>query len=194
MASPELPELLLDSVQSWQDWLLANGATSKGVWLVLHKKGGDVTTLTYVDALDEALCAGWIDGQVRKRDEGSYFQRMTPRRSGSRWSARNVERVAQLTEEGRMRPEGQAAVDAARASGEWDRAYSGSAGAVVPEDLQQAIDAVPSAARTFASANAANRYAVIYRVEATKTTKGRAKCIERLVARMASGELPHTQG
>ena len=194
MASPELPELLVDDVHAWHDWLLANHATSDGVWLVLHKKGGDVTTLTYADALDEALCSGWIDGQVAKRDDGSYVQRMTPRRTGSRWSARNVERAERLREEGRMRPEGQAAIDAAVANGEWARAYAGSASASVPHDLQQAIDAVPAAARTFSTASAANRYAVIYRVEATKTAKGRAQCIERLVAKMATGELPHPQG
>ena len=115
----ELPELLLPDAAAWRAWLAENHASSPGVWLVLTKKGGRVTELDYAAALDEALCFGWIDGQVGRRDEGSTRQRFTPRRSRSTWSRRNVEHIARLTAEGRLTPAGQAAVDAAKADGRW---------------------------------------------------------------------------
>jgi len=115
----ELPELLLPDAAAWRAWLAENHASSPGVWLVLTKKGGRVTELDYAAALDEALCFGWIDGQVSRRDEGSTRQRFTPRRSRSTWSRRNVEHIARLTAEGRLTPAGRAAVDAAKADGRW---------------------------------------------------------------------------
>jgi uncharacterized protein YdeI (YjbR/CyaY-like superfamily) len=115
----ELVELLVQDAEAWRAWLDNHHADHPGVWLVLHKKGGQTTTLTYPQALDEALCFGWIDGQIGRRDDDSYRQRFTPRRPNSPWSARNVEYVARLTEAGRMRPAGLAAVDAAKAQGRW---------------------------------------------------------------------------
>ncbi len=113
----ELPELLVPDASAWREWLGANHSVSPGVWLILHKKGGSVTGLTYAAALDEALCVGWIDGQARRRDEGSSFQRFTPRGPRSIWSVRNIGFIERLTAEGRMMPAGQAAVDAAKADG-----------------------------------------------------------------------------
>ena len=115
----DLPELLVPDAEAWRSWLDQHHAESPGVWLVLHKKGGHVTALNYDDALDEALCVGWIDTQGRRRDDGSTFVRFTPRRPKSNWSARNIGIVARLTAEGRMRPAGQAAIDAAKAGGRW---------------------------------------------------------------------------
>ncbi|MFC6286873.1 YdeI family protein [Nocardioides sp. GCM10027113] len=116
---PELHELLVADAAEWRVWLEQHHADTPGVWLVLHKKGGSVTALTYEDAVLEALCFGWVDGQNRRRDEGSTFQRFTPRRARSTWSASNVARVERLEAEGRMRPAGRAAVEAAKADGRW---------------------------------------------------------------------------
>jgi uncharacterized protein YdeI (YjbR/CyaY-like superfamily) len=128
----ELAELLLPDAAAWRAWLEQHHADSPGVKLVLGKKGGTVTALTYDAALEEALCFGWIDGQVTRRDEGSFFERFTPRRPSSTWSKRNVDRVAQLEAAGRMHDAGRAAVASAKADGRWERAYAGSSEAVLP--------------------------------------------------------------
>jgi uncharacterized protein YdeI (YjbR/CyaY-like superfamily) len=118
----ELPEVLVPGAAGWRDWLRERHADAPGAWLVLHRKGGSVTALTYEDAVLEALCFGWIDGQARRRDDESTFIRMTPRRPRSGWSASNVARVARLEADGRMQPAGRAAVEAAKADGRWERA------------------------------------------------------------------------
>src|SRR5579871_3326339 len=138
MAEP-LKELVVEDAPAWRRWLSREHQRSPGVWLVLHKKGGSVTRLTYPDALDEALCFGWIDGQLSTRDGGSYRQRFTPRRPGSAWSARNVQRVERLDREGRLDASGRAAVERARADGNWNQAYASSSKATVPEDLAKAL-------------------------------------------------------
>lgn len=189
----ELPELLVPSVAEWHAWLIAHHATSPGVWLVLTRKGGTVTSLTYDEALDEALCFGWIDGQIRRRDAESTFQRTTPRGPRSRWSARNVGHVARLTEEGRMTPAGLAAVAAAQADGRWDEAYQGSASMVMPPELLAAIAAVPAAQATYDRLTAQNRYALYHRLTALRTEAGRSRRIEQFVAMLARGETPYPQ-
>ncbi len=127
MVEAELEELLVADAAAWRAWLVEHGADSPGVWLVLTKKGGTTTALGYQDAVDEAICHGWIDGQLRTRDAASMCIRFTPRRARSVWSARNVDRVERLTAAGRMQPAGIAQVDAAKADGRWDRAYGGAA-------------------------------------------------------------------
>ena len=144
----ELPELLVPDSANWHAWLVENHENEPGVRLVLHKKSGTVTTLTYDQALDEALCVGWIDGQVNRRDEGSYYQRFTPRTKRSAWSARNVGNIARLDAEGRLLPPGRAAVEAAQADGRWERADDGSATATGPDDLARAIAENTSACET----------------------------------------------
>ncbi|MGX7678055.1 YdeI/OmpD-associated family protein [Jatrophihabitans sp. DSM 45814] len=193
MAAAELPELLLPDAPAWRKWLVANHDDSAGVWLVLHKKGGTVTDLTYDDALDEALCFGWIDGQVHKRDDGSYRQRFTPRRTKSPWSARNVSHVSRLLEAGLMTPAGQAAVDAAKADGRWEQAYAPQSTAEMPADLMAAIAAVPAAQSMYDVLNSANRFALYYRVNEAKRPATRASRIEQFVAMLARGETPHPQ-
>ncbi|QIK83865.1 YdeI family protein [Sanguibacter sp. HDW7] len=173
---------------AWSAWLAAHEDSSDGVWLVLAKKGTTTpTTLTYADALDAALCSGWIDGQKRSLDEAVFLQRFTPRRRRSMWSARNVEHVARLEAEGRMRARGRAEVDAARADGRWDRTYAGSATIEVPDDLAEALAATPGAAEAFATLNSANRYSVLHPVVTARpgATRERvvARAVERLVAR-----------
>ncbi|MBV9823882.1 MAG: YdeI/OmpD-associated family protein, partial [Actinobacteria bacterium] len=171
----ELPELLVPDAAAWRAWLADHHADSPGVWLVLSKKGGRVTALDYAAALDEALCFGWIDGQVGRRDEGSMRQRFTPRRARSAWSKRNVEHVARLTAEGRMTPAGQAAVAAAQADGRWQAAYAGSAAAEFPPDLAAALAGNPPAQAMWEVLTSQNRYAITYRIGQVKRPETRAR-------------------
>ncbi|WP_209021962.1 hypothetical protein [Nocardioides sp. 503] len=124
MAAPEVEELLVPDAGAWRAWLESHHGDAPGVWLVLDKKGDTVTALTYAQAVEEALCFGWIDGQARRREEGGTFIRMTPRRARSNWSVSNVERVERLDAEGRMHAAGWAAVEVARANGSWDAAVA----------------------------------------------------------------------
>lgn len=187
----ELAELLLPTSDAWRSWLERQHASSPGVWLVLHKKGGSVTQLTYEDALQEALCYGWIDGQVSRRDEQSYRQRFTPRRRGSAWSRTNVERVDALIAAGLMQPAGLAEVEAAQADGRWGKAYAGQASAELPDDLATAIAAVPAAQAMLDKLDSANRYALIYRVNDAKRADTRERRIRQFVAMLARGETLH---
>ena len=189
----DLPELLVADAAAWRAWLLEHHASAPGVWLVLHKKGGEVTALTYEDAVLEALCFGWIDGQGRRRDEGSSFQRMTPRGRRSRWSQTNVARVGRLEEEGRMHESGRAAVRAAQADGRWEQAYAGPATAVVPDDLAEAIAANPDAQAMFEVLTSANRFALIHRLGAVKRPETRTRKIREFVEMLARHETPYPQ-
>jgi uncharacterized protein YdeI (YjbR/CyaY-like superfamily) len=189
----ELEELLVQDAAEWRAWLEANHKESPGVWLVLHKKGGDATELDYDAALDEALCFGWIDGQARRRDDASYFQRMTRRTSKSPWSARNVGHVARLETAGKMREAGRAAVESAKADGRWEIAYSGQAAAEVPADLAAAIAAVPAAQAMFDVLTSVNRYALIYRTNSVKQAATRERKIAGFVEMLARGETPYPQ-
>jgi len=187
------PELLLPDAAAWRAWLLAHHSSTPGVWLVLHKKGGDVTALTYDDALDEALCFGWIDSQMHSRDAGSTSQRMTPRRPRSPWSARNVGHVERLEREGRMHDAGRAQVRAAQADGRWEAAYGGPADAVVPDDLAAALSAEPAAQAWFDVLTSTNRYAILYRIGAVKRPETRARRIAEFVQALADGQTPYPQ-
>ncbi len=189
----DLPELLLPDAPAWRAWLEENHASSPGVWLVLHKKGGDVTALTYEAALQDALCFGWIDGQGRRRDAASVYQRMTPRRPRSVWSARNVERIERLEQEGRMHDAGRAQVDAAKADGRWAAAYPSARDAVVPEDLTVALAANPAAQAWFEALTSTNRFAITYRVHQAKRAETRARRIADLVEKLSRGETPYPQ-
>ena len=189
----ELEELLVNDGAEWRAWLAANAAESPGVWLILHKKGGTVTELDYDAALDEALCFGWIDGQVRSRDAESYFQRMTPRGRKSIWSVRNVGHIARLESEGKMTDAGRAAVDAAKADGRWEAAYAGPADSVVPDDLAAAIAAVPEAQAMFDVLTSQNRFALIHRTNGVKRAETRARKIAGFVEMLARHETPYPQ-
>ena len=163
-----LPELLVTDRAALRAWLEEHHATSLGVRLVLTKKGGSVTTITWASAVEELLCFGWIDGQAGKRDEDSYTVRITPRRPKGSWSQRNVALVATLEEQGRMTDAGRAAVEAARTDGRWDAAYAGPATRQAPDDLAAAIAAEPDAQAMFDVLTSANRFALIHRVESMK--------------------------
>ncbi len=192
--SDELAELLVADHAAWREWLGVNHEGA-GVWLVLAKKGvSEPTRLTYDEALDEALCHGWIDGQVRRRDDLTYRQRFTPRRARSSWSQRNVRLIERLSREGRMHPAGVAAVESAKQDGRWDAAYAGQATIEVPADLTAALVAEPTALAMFETLSSQNRYAVLYRIGEAKRAETRARRIERFVAMLARGETLHPQG
>ena len=179
---------------AWRAWLDAHEESSDGVWLVLAKKGTtDPTSLTYAEALDEALCSGWIDGQTASIDERVFRRRFTPRRKASLWSERNIGLVATLTAEGRMRPAGIREVERAQADGRWERAYAGQSSAAEPEDLLAALAASPAARATFATLSKVNRYAVIHRVSTAPNPTVRANRLAKLVAMLERGEAPHPQ-
>jgi uncharacterized protein YdeI (YjbR/CyaY-like superfamily) len=186
--------LTLADAAAWRAWLEEQHEQSSGVWLRLAKKGTtQPTTLTYDEALDEALCHGWIDGQVRRLDERTYRQRFTPRRARSAWSKRNVGLVERLSGEGRMRPAGLLAVERARADGRWEAAYAGQATIEVPLDLAAALDATPAARAMFEILTSQNRYAVLLRVDSAKRADTRAQRIEQFVDMLARGETPYPQ-
>ena len=189
----ELDELVVPDAAALRAWLQAHHDTSPGVWLALGRKGGSTTTLTWQQAVDEALCFGWIDGQTRKRDQETSWIRFTPRRPRSSWSQRNVAHVARLEAEGRMLPPGRAAVDAAKADGRWATAYAPPSEAEVPDDLLAAIAAVPAAQAMFDVLTKANRFSLIYRVNAVKRAETRERKIGEIVAMLARHETFHPQ-
>jgi uncharacterized protein YdeI (YjbR/CyaY-like superfamily) len=190
----DLEVLLVSDAAAWHDWLAENHARPTGVWLVLAKKGTTTpTTLNYDQALDEALCHGWIDGQVKRRDEATFQQRFTPRRSRSQWSMSNVGRIERLTGEGRMHPAGVAEVERARADGRWEAAYAGQATMDVPADLTEALAASPDAAAMFDVLTSQNRYAILFRLSGIKRADTRARRIGQYVEMLERGETLHPQ-
>jgi uncharacterized protein YdeI (YjbR/CyaY-like superfamily) len=190
----EPPELTVADAATWREWLGEHHQTSAGVWLVLARQGTtQPTSLTYDQALDEALCHGWIDGQTRRRDDATYRQRFTPRRARSPWSKRNVGIVGRLQREGRMHPAGVAEVARAKADGRWDAAYAGRAGMEVPADLAAALAVQPRAQAMFDILTSQNRYAVLYRIASAKRPDTRARRIENTVAMLARGETIYPQ-
>jgi uncharacterized protein YdeI (YjbR/CyaY-like superfamily) len=190
----EPPELTVADAAAWRAWLGDNHEDPAGVWLVLAKKGTtEPTSLTYDEALEEALCHGWIDGQVRRRDEATYRQHFTPRRRRSPWSKRNVSLAGRLHAEGRMHPAGVAEVERAKADGRWEAAYAGPASIEVPDDLAAALEAEPRAQELFGRLTSRNRYAILYGVTTAKRPDTRAKRIAESVAMLARGETPYPQ-
>jgi uncharacterized protein YdeI (YjbR/CyaY-like superfamily) len=172
-------------------WMKTNHARATELWLKIHKKGSGLPTVTAAQALDVALCWGWIDGIRKSFDEKSFLQRYTPRRARSIWSQINRDHVARLTAAGRMTAHGQRQVDAARADGRWDAAYApirSASEATIPEDLRAAIEANPKARKTFGTLGRQNLFALAFRTNNMKTPSGRAKKIAALVDMLARGE------
>ncbi|MFG1992647.1 YdeI family protein [Actinoplanes sp. NPDC048988] len=188
-----LEEMIFADAGELRAWLAEHHDTSPGIWLALTKKGGAVTTLTWQDAVDEALCFGWIDGQARKHDETMSWIRFTPRRARSSWSRRNVGHVARLEAAGRMHPAGRAAVEAAKADGRWEAAYAPPSEAVVPDDLLAAVAAEPAAQAMFEVLTSANRFALIHRLNAVKRAETRERKIVEFVAMLARHETIYPQ-
>lgn len=187
MADP--PTIPFESQAAWAAWLAEHGADAPdGVWIQVAKKGSGVPSVTYDEALEEALRQGWIDGQVRSMNDTYYVQRFTPRRPRSKWSQRNVGKAEALIAGGRMLPAGLAEVERAKADGRWDAAYPGPATATVPPDLQAALDADPEAAAFFAGLSSSNRYAIIFQLYDAKRPETRARRVAKYVAMCRAGE------
>ncbi len=187
---PELELVEFADAAAWEAWLEVHHATAPGVWLALAKAGAPRTTLSVSDAVDSALCYGWIDGQVGRVDAYFHKRRFTPRRARSRWSQINTQRVTALAAAGRMRPAGMAQVEAAQADGRWQAAYR-QATDTVPTDLEAAIDADPRARAFYATLSAQNRFALIYRLGDAKRPATRARRIQQFVTMLAAGETFH---
>lgn len=184
----ELEELLLPDEAAWRTWLSENHSSHPGVKLVLHKKGGTITLLTYAQAVEQALCFGWIDGQRNGRDAESFTNRFTPRTNKSKWSAKNVETITRLMEAELMATPGLAAVQAAKADGRWENAYAGQKDAQLPEDFLAALEGHPLAQEKLSTLGAGERYAIYYRLHTVKREDTRAKKIQEYVAKLDAGQ------
>ncbi|MCC2592723.1 YdeI/OmpD-associated family protein [Tessaracoccus sp. OS52] len=185
MTGEEPEVLILPDQDAWRAWLDRNEGESDGVWLFLAKKGTTApTSLSYAQAVEEALCSGWIDGQSKRIDDAVYRVRFTPRRKASLWSQRNVGIVGRLIDEGRMRQRGQAEVARAKADGRWQRAYAGPSTVEVPDDLAAALAASPGAQAAFDALGKQERYSVLHSVVTAPSDTSRARRIERAVDRL----------
>lgn len=176
------------SAAAWERWLQGHHAAAAGVWLRMAKKDSGIPSVNHADALELALCYGWIDGQRKAQDDKHFLQRFTPRTPRSTWSKINRDKALKLIDQGRMQPAGLAEVERARADGRWEAAYDGQRAASVPPDLQAALDADPEAAAFFAKLDSRNRYAVLFRVQGAKKPETRARRIAQFAQMLAKGE------
>jgi uncharacterized protein YdeI (YjbR/CyaY-like superfamily) len=189
----ELPVLGFGTAAEWERWLEQH-PEAPGVWLKIAKRsGGGPASVTYPEALEVAICFGWIDGQKRALDDQFWLQRFTPRRPGGRWSKINVEKATALIEAGRMRDAGRREVEQARADGRWDSAYAGQRTIEVPDDLRAALAASPAAQAFFETLSGANRYAILYRISSVKRAETRARKIAQYVEMLADHQTIHPQ-
>jgi uncharacterized protein YdeI (YjbR/CyaY-like superfamily) len=187
----DLPVLLFASKGELEAWLEENHAGAGGLWLKIAKKGSGVESVDYAEALELALCFGWIDSQKRGFDEAFFLQRFTPRRPRGKWSQINRTKAEELIAAGTMRPAGLAEVEAAKADGRWDVAYAGQRAATVPDDLKHELDRNKAAAEFFAKLDSANRYAILYRLQEAKQPETRQKRLRKFVAMLERGEKIH---
>ena len=193
MARSDLPVLGFADAAAWESWLARQHASSPGVWLKIAKKGSAATGVSYPEALEVALCYGWIDGQKGALDDEYWLQRFTPRKPGSRWSKINTEKAAELIEAGRMRPAGMREVKLARDDGRWDAAYAGQRSMGVPEDLERELAGNEVARAFFATLSGVNRYAILYRIADARRPETRARRIAKYVAMLAAHETIYPQ-
>lgn len=190
MAEPS-PPLTCGSRAEWEAWLDAHHTEASGVWLKIAKKGAHTLTVSYAEALESALCYGWIDGQKAALDEAFWLQRFTPRRAGSGWSKVNREKAEALTASGKMRPAGLRQVEQAKADGRWEAAYDSQRTAAPPADFLAMLEQRPEARAFFESLNSANRYAIVYRLQTAKKPETRAARMQRLIEMLERGEKIH---
>jgi uncharacterized protein YdeI (YjbR/CyaY-like superfamily) len=179
------------TADAWTKWLEKNHARSPGVWIRIAKKGSGIKSVTSPEILEVALCYGWIDAQVRPESETTWLQRFMPRAKRSMWSKRNREKALALIASGRMKPAGFQQIESAKGDGRWDRAYDSPRNATVPADLQMALNRNPSARKFFKTLSAANRYAILWRIQTAKKAETRARRIEALVEMLEKGETLH---
>ena len=191
MAPDPLPVVSFEDTHGWDAWLAAHQADAAGVWLKIAKKDSGGRSISYSDALDVALCHGWIDGQKGRLDDDYWLQRFTPRKPGSRWSKINTERVSVLLAAGQMRPAGLREMEQAQADGRWEQAYESQSRVTVPEDLARALAANHRARAFFATLDSANRYAILYRIGTAKRPETRASRIATFVAMLSEHKKIH---
>ena len=189
--NPDLPIVPFASPEAWEAFLDERHATSEGLWLKIAKKGSGVESVTYSQAVEVALCYGWIDGQARKFDEDHYLQRFTLRRSRSRWSKVNRAKATRLIEGGKMKPAGLREVERAKADGRWDAAYDSPSTATVPEDLRRELEKNEKAGGFFSELDGRNRYAILYQIQDAKRPETRARRIAKYVAMLAERKKPY---
>jgi uncharacterized protein YdeI (YjbR/CyaY-like superfamily) len=187
----ELSVISFKSTREWEKWLAQNGTTSTGIWLKLFKKDSGQTSITYAEALDSALCYGWIDGLKNKFDEKAWIQKFTPRRRKSGWSKKNTEHAERLIKAGRMKPSGLKEVNAAKADGRWEKAYHPQSTAAFPADFLKEVSKNKKAKAFLLTLNSANRYAIIYRLQTAKRPETREKRLTQFVVMLAKGEKFH---
>jgi uncharacterized protein YdeI (YjbR/CyaY-like superfamily) len=193
MPQGDLPVVGFADPGAWESWLAEQHASSPGVWLKIAKKGSGARGVSYPEALEVALCYGWIDGQKGALDDEYWLQRFTPRKPGSRWSKINTEKAAELIEAGRMQPAGLREIELAREDGRWDAAYLGQRAMAVPEDLERELAGNDAARAFFATLSSVNRYAILYRIGDAKRPETRARRIAKYVAMLAAHETIHPQ-
>jgi uncharacterized protein YdeI (YjbR/CyaY-like superfamily) len=187
-ASRDLPVIAFKSQQAWNAWLTSQPAQSKGVWLKLAKKTSGVASVSRQEAVDTALCHGWIDGQLDSFDDKYWLIRFTPRQSKSIWSEKNRARALELIESGRMRPAGLNEIERAKNDGRWNAAYAGQSTAQVPDDLRTALERRGKAKKFFETLDSRNRYAILHRIHTAKKTETRIARIEKFVTMLAEGK------
>lgn len=187
----DLPVIAFASRPEWDAWLGGQPEDSSGLWLKIAKKGSAIATVTYAEALDVALCHGWIDSQKAGFDDKYFLQRFTPRKPRSKWSKVNCAKALELIERGEMKPAGLREVERAKADGRWDAAYDSQGNATVPDDLQAALDADGRAREMFAGLDSVNRYAILYRIQDAKRPETRARRIAKYVAMLGEGKTLH---
>lgn len=192
MAAADLPVKAFATPRAWERWLARESTTSEGLWIRLAKQGSEVISISYEQAVEVALCYGWIDSQKAPVDEQFWLQRFTPRKPGSRWSKINCGRVEALLAAGRMKPGGRREVERAKADGRWDAAYAGQATMAVPDDLEAALAKDSKAKRFFSTLDAANRYAILYRIHDAKQPETRARRIAQFVEMLSRHETVYT--
>jgi uncharacterized protein YdeI (YjbR/CyaY-like superfamily) len=191
MGSDDDPIELFESQKIWSDWLNEHHSDSSGIWLQIAKKGSGHSTVSYAEALDVAICYGWIDGLKRSLDDKFFLQRFTPRRARSKWSQVNVAKATALIDSGFMKPAGLREIELAKSDGRWEAAYPSHSTATVPNDLAAALDAEPKAREFFDTLNSTNRYAILYRVHDARRPEIRAARIAKFVEMCAAGERLH---
>ncbi|MFY0255313.1 YdeI family protein [Chitinophaga sp. 30R24] len=187
----ELLIMIFSTQAEWAHWLEENHATAKGIWLRMYKKNSGLTSINYAQALDEALCYGWIDGTVKSYDDTSFIQKFTPRRPKSNWSEKNTQHVERLTAASKMKPAGIREVDAAKADDRWEKAYHSGSNAAVPDDFLAALKKNKKAKTFFDTLNKQNLYAIYFRLQTAKSPETRAKRIATFIEMLARQEKFH---
>ena len=182
MSAPQdLPVIVFSSRDAWEGWLAKHHATSSALWLKIAKKGSGIDTVSYAEALDVALCYGWIDGQKDTFDDDYWLQRFGPRKPKSKWSKVNCRKATELIEKGEMKPAGLREVERARADGRWDAAYDAQSTMTIPDDLQRELEKNDKARAFFSTLDSRNRYAILYRLQDAKKPETRARRLEKYV-------------